>query len=138
MIIDIKETKVTITVENIQVNTYVANGGWVPSSQGLVPPTQTQVGRTRYKPALPTTQPRAPPAMPKNLRVGTARSNGGGGGGSRGQGETQPPKGPDLRHPTPSEETYKPHLLCQLTEDLGKRANWCADIELIGITRPSA
>ena len=44
------------------VNAYVANGGWVPRSQGLVPPTQTQVGRTPHKPALPTTPPRAPPA----------------------------------------------------------------------------
>ena len=46
----------------ITINAYVANGGWVPRSQGLVPPTQTQVGRTPHKPALPTTQPRAPPA----------------------------------------------------------------------------
>ena len=44
------------------INAYVANGGWVPRSQGMVPPTQTQVGRTPHNPALPTTQPRAPPA----------------------------------------------------------------------------
>ena len=47
---------------NLLINAYVANGGWVPRSQGLVPPTQTQVGRTPHKPALPTTQPRALPA----------------------------------------------------------------------------
>ena len=33
-----------------------------PGAKGLVPQTQTQVGRTPHKPALPTTQPRAPPA----------------------------------------------------------------------------
>ena len=105
----------------------------MPKSQGLVQPTQTQVGRTPHKPALPTTQPQALPAMLKDLRAGKAGAMGG-----LVAKETQPPKGPDLRHPAPSEQAHKPHLLCQLTGDLGKRANWCTDIELIGITRPSA
>ena len=39
---------------------YVANGGWVRRSQGAdSPPTQTQVGTTPHKPALPATQPGA-------------------------------------------------------------------------------
>ena len=34
-----------------------------PGARGAgSPPTQTQVGRTPHKPALPATQPRAPPA----------------------------------------------------------------------------
>ena len=105
----------------------------MPLTWGLVPPTQAQVGRTPHKPALPATQPRAPPAMPKGPP----------GWGSPEQwglmaNEPQPPKGPDLRHPTPSEETQMPYLLRQLTGDLGKRANRYTDIELVRIARPPA
>ena len=40
-----------------------------PGARGAgSPPTQTQVGRTPHKPSLPATQPRAPPAKPKDLR----------------------------------------------------------------------
>ena len=44
---------------------------------GLALPTLTQVARTPQKPALPATQPRAPPTLPEDLQVDPARSDGG-------------------------------------------------------------
>ena len=47
-----------------------------PGARGAgSPPTQTQVGRTPHKPALPTTQPRAPPATTARTRHTETRSS---------------------------------------------------------------
>ena len=54
------QAKILIIIIN-DINACVANGGWVLKDPGTVPTTQTQVGGTLHKPALPATQPRARP-----------------------------------------------------------------------------
>ena len=80
-----------------------------PGARGLPPPTQTQVGRTPHKPALPATQPRASPAVPKEVE-GPPGWDSPEQWGARGKGDS--PQGTRLESPNPERrDAQAPHAM---------------------------